>query len=360
MVHPVKLGNNIRMSYSRINEVLEMPNLIEVQKKSYEWFWKEGLKEVFRDVSPITDYTETLILEFVDYSIKDKPKYSVEECKERDATYSAPLKVKVRLINKETGEVKEQEIFMGDFPLMTDTGTFIINGAERVIVSQLVRSPGMYYAGKIDKTGKMLYSCTYIPNRGAWLEYETDSNDVISVRIDRMRKVPITVFIRAIGYGTDQEIIDLFGEDERLLATLAKDTAKTTEEAIIEIYKRLRPGEPPTIESATTLLNNLFFDPKRYDLARFGRFKFNEKLNLSERITGHVAAQDVVSPITGEILLEKGQLIEREKALEIMNNGVNVVYLDVDGKTVKVISNKMVEIKEFILSPTDTFLFWAI
>ncbi|MGI6563364.1 MAG: DNA-directed RNA polymerase subunit beta [Clostridia bacterium] len=363
MVHPVKLGNNIRMSYSRINEVLEMPNLIEVQKKSYEWFWKEGLKEVFRDVSPITDYTETLILEFVDYSIKDKPKYSVEECKERDATYSAPLKVKVRLINKETGEVKEQEIFMGDFPLMTDTGTFIINGAERVIVSQLVRSPGMYYAGKIDKTGKMLYSCTVIPNRGAWLEYETDSNDVISVRIDRMRKVPITVFIRAIGYGTDQEIIDLFGEDERLLATLAKDTAKTTEEAIIEIYKRLRPGEPPTIESATTLLNNLFFDPKRYDLARFGRFKFNEKLNLSERITGHVAAQDVVSPITGEILLEKGQLIEREKALEIMNNGVNVVYLDVDGKTVKVISNKMVEIKEFIhfdisdigLTPTVRF-----
>lgn len=363
MVHPVKLGNNIRMSYSRINEVLEMPNLIEVQKDSYDWFWQEGLKEVFRDVSPITDYTENLILEFVDYSIKDKPKYSVEECKERDTTYSAPLKVKVRLINKETGEVKEQEIFMGDFPLMTDTGTFIINGAERVIVSQLVRSPGIYYTGKMDKTGKMLYSNTVIPNRGAWLEYETDSNDIMSVRIDRMRKLPITVFIRAIGFGTDQEIIDLFGEDERLLATLAKDTAKSTEEAIIEIYKRLRPGEPPTVESATSLLNNLFFDPRRYDLARFGRFKFNEKLNLSERITGHISDQDIVSPITGEVLLEKDQLITNEKAVEIMNNGVNVVYLNSDGKSVKVISNKMVDIKAFIdfdikdigLTPTVRF-----
>ncbi len=348
MVHPVKLGSNVRMSYSKIDEVLEMPNLIEVQKNSYNWFWEEGLREVFRDVSPITDYTESLILEFVDYSIKDQPKYSVEECKERDTTYSAPLKVKVRLINKETGEVKEQEIFMGDFPLMTDKGTFIINGAERVIVSQLVRSPGIYYTSKIDKTGKVLFANTVIPNRGAWLEYETDSNDIMSVRIDRMRKLPITVFIRAMGYNSDQEIIELFGEDERLLATLSKDTTKSMEEGIIEIYKRLRPGEPPTIESATSLLNNLFFDPRRYDLARFGRFKFNEKLNLSERITGFVSDLDIISPITGEILLEKDQLITAEKAREIQNNGVNVVYLTIEGKSVKVISNKMVEIKAFI------------
>ncbi|HHW00686.1 MAG TPA: DNA-directed RNA polymerase subunit beta [Clostridiaceae bacterium] len=348
MVHPVKLGRNTRMSYSKIEEVLDMPNLIEIQKNSYKNFLQEGLREVFRDVSPITDYTGNLILEFVDYSISDKPKYSVEECKERDATYSAPLKVKVRLINKETGEVKEQEIFMGDFPLMTENGTFIINGAERVIVSQLVRSPGIYYAMKIDKTGKKLYSNTVIPNRGAWLEYETDSNDVISVRIDRTRKLPITVLIRALGYGTDIEITELLGEDERILATIQKDNAKTADEGLLEIYKRLRPGEPPTVESARSLLHNLFFDPKRYDLAKVGRFKFNKKLSLASRISGFRAGENIVDPHTGEIIVAEDEKIDKETAVKIQNCGINSVVVNIDGKKIKVIGNNTVDIKEYI------------
>ena len=281
MVHPVKLGRTTRMSYAKIKEILEMPNLIEVQKNSYRHFLEEGLKDVLRDVSPITDYTGNLIMEFIDYSLEtDNIKYSVEECKERDSTYCAPLKVKVRLINKETGEVKEQEIFMGDFPLMTETGTFVINGAERVIVSQLVRSPGVYYAKEKDKAGNNLFSNTVIPYRGAWLEYETDSAEVVYVRIDRTRKLPITQFLRALGYGTDAEILNLFGEEAKLLATIAKDSTKSREEGLFEVYKRLRPGEPPTEESASTLINNLFFDSRRYDLSSVGRYKFNKKLSL--------------------------------------------------------------------------------
>ncbi len=349
MVHPVKLGKNTRMSYSKIDEVLDMPNLIEVQKNSYRWFLEEGLREVFRDVSPITDYTGNLILEFPDYNLEDdNPKYSVEECKERDTTYSAPLKVKVRLINKETGEVKEQEIFMGDFPLMTDNGTFVINGAERVIVSQLVRSPGIYYSTKLDRTGKELFSATVIPNRGAWLEYETDSNDVMSVRIDRTRKLPITVLLRALGYGTDLAITELLGEDERILATIQKDNAKTTDEGLLEIYKRLRPGEPPTVESATTLLNSLFFDPKRYDLAKFGRFKFNKKLSLASRIAGFKAAEKIVNPQTGEIIVEEDVKIDREKAEIIQNCGINTVNLSIEGKKIVVIGNNTVDLKTFV------------
>ena len=348
MVQPVKLGRNTRMSFSKIRDVLDMPNLIEVQKNSYQWFLDDGLREVFRDISPIMDYTGNLILDFVDYSLDDAPKYSVEECKERDTTYSAPLKAKVRLINKESGEVKEQEIFMGDFPLMTDTGTFIINGAERVIVSQLVRSPGIYYSMKFDRIGKKLYSNTVIPNRGAWLEYETDSNDILSVRIDRTRKLPLTVLLRALGYGTDYEITQLLGEDERILATIQKDNAKTYEEGLIEIYKRLRPGEPPTVDSAKNLINSLFFDAKRYDLAKFGRFKFNKKLSIANLISGQVAAENIISVETGEILVLEGELIDRNKAEEIQNSGVNIVHLLVEGKSIKVIGNNTVDINEFI------------
>jgi len=348
MVHPVRLGRNVRMSYSKIDEVIDMPNLIEIQKNSYNQFLDDGLREVFRDVSPITDYTGNLILEFVDYSLDENPKYSVEECKERDTTFSAPLKVKVRLINKETGEVKEQEIFMGDFPLMTDTGTFIINGAERVIVSQLVRSPGIYYSMKFDKTGKQLYSNTVIPNRGAWLEYETDSNDVLSVRIDRTRKLPVTVLVRALGYGTDLQIMELLGEDERISATIQKDSSKTEDEGLLEIYKRLRPGEPPTVESARSLLNSLFFDPKRYDLAKFGRFKFNKKLSIASRISGFISAENIVDPSTGEILVPEGEKIDRSKAEAIQNSGVNAVHLNIDGKKVKVLGNSMVDIRGYI------------
>jgi len=348
MVHPVQLGKTTRMSYSKINEVLEMPNLIEIQKNSYQWFLDEGLREVLRDVSPITDYTGNLVMEFIDYSLDENPKYSVEECKERDTTYSAPLKVKVRLINKETGEVKEQEIFMGDFPLMTETGTFVINGAERVIVSQLVRSPGIYYSMDRDKTGKKLYSNTVIPNRGAWLEYETDSNNIVSVRIDRTRKLPITVFLRALGYGTDAQLIQLFGEDEKLLATIQKDNTKSEEEGLLEVYKRLRPGEPPTVESASTLLHNLFFDPKRYDLSKVGRYKFNKKLALAYRIWGKFAAEDIHDGQTGELIVEKGHVISEEAAWKIQNSGINVVHLDINGKIVKVIGNNTVDIQGYI------------
>jgi DNA-directed RNA polymerase subunit beta len=344
------------MSYSRIEEVLDMPNLIEVQKNSYKWFLEEGLREVFRDISPIQDYTGNLVLEFPDYRLEtDNPKYSVEECKERDTTYSAPLKVKVRLINKETGEVKEQEIFMGDFPLMTENGTFVINGAERVVVSQLVRSPGLYYSKKLDKTGKPLFSATIIPNRGAWLEYETDSNDVMYVRVDRTRKLPITVLVRAMGYGTDAQITELLGDDERVMATIQKDSAKTQDEGLIEIYKRLRPGEPPTVESATSLIRSLFFEPKRYDLAKFGRFKFNKKLSLASRIAGHRSAERIVSPVTGEILAEEDEYIDRDKAEIIQNSGINSVYLNVEGKKVRVIGNGTVDLRAFVdFDVTDT------
>lgn len=349
MPHPVQLGKKTRMSYSQIDEVLEMPNLIELQKESYQWFLDEGLKEVFNDVSPIEDYTGNLILEFVDYSLDEKPKYDIEDSKERDVTYAAPLKVKVRLINKATGEVKEQEVFMGDFPLMTDTGTFIINGAERVIVSQLVRSPGVYYSREFDKTGKQLFSATVIPNRGAWLEYETDSNEIVSVRIDRTRKQPVTVLLRALGYGSDTQIKELLGEDERLLTTLEKDSTKTTDEALLEIYKKLRPGEPPTVENAKSLLNTLFFDPKRYDLAKVGRYKFNKKLSLANRIMGKRAATNIVDPNTGEILVEEGTKIDRDMSIFIQDSGINevLVYVE-DNKQIKVLGNHFVNIKKHV------------
>ena len=303
-IHPVPAGKGVRMSYARMEEVLEMPNLIEVQKNSYKWFLEEGLKEVFQDISPITDYSGNLMLEFIDFSLDKNPKYSIEECKERDATYATALKAKVRLYNKETEEIKEQEIFMGDFPIMTETGTFIINGAERVIVSQLVRSPGIYYDIEYDKVGKKLFTATVIPNRGAWLEYETDSNDVFYVRVDRTRKVPITVLIRAFEIGTDERIKELFGEDPKILASLEKDNTKSHEEGLIEIYKRIRPGEPPTVDSAKSLLNNMFFDPKRYDLARVGRYKFNKKLSFRNRIRNFVLAEDVIDKTTGEVIAE--------------------------------------------------------
>ncbi|MBN2851474.1 MAG: DNA-directed RNA polymerase subunit beta [Clostridia bacterium] len=348
MVHPIKLGKKERMSFSKINEVLEMPNLIEVQKKSYEWFLEQGLKEVFKDVSPITDYTGNLVLEFISHKIEGESKYSVQECKERDTTYQAPLRVKVRLINSETGEIKEQEIFMGDFPLMTDTGTFIINGAERVIVSQLVRSPGSYFDEKKDKTGTSLYSSTIIPNRGAWIEYETDSNNILYVRIDRTRKLPLSVLLRALGYGKDSQIIELFGEDERLNNTFTKDSGKTKEDGLFEIYHRLRPGEPPTVESATTLFNNMFFDPRRYDLARFGRYKFNKKLAISARIANQISAENIADPETGEIIVAKDEVIDLEKALVIEQAFINEVMIKTDEKVIKVIGNKTIEVKKFV------------
>ena len=346
-VKPVQLGKTTRMSFARINEVLDMPNLIEVQKNSYRWFLEEGLKEVFRDISAITDYTGNLVLDFIDYRLDDKPKYSVEECKERDVTYAAPLRVRARLLNKETGEVKEQEIFMGDFPIMTESGTFIINGAERVIVSQLVRSPGIYYGMTYDKTGKKLFTSTVIPNRGAWLEYETDSNDIFYVRIDKNRKIPVTTFIRALGLGSDQEILDFFGEDERILATIQKDATKNMEEALLEVYRRLRPGEPPTVESAQSHIDALFFDPRRYDLSRVGRYKYNKKLAISARIAGRKLAAVVVNPLTGEIMGEEGEILTREKALAIEKAGVDTAYIDVEGTVVKIISNGMVDLNDY-------------
>ena len=348
MVHEVQMGTRKRMSFSRINEVLDMPDLIEVQKNSYQRFVEEDLREVLSDISPITDYSEKLVLEFVDYSIDfEHPKYSVEECKERDVNYCAPLRVTVRLINKETGEVKEQPVFMGDFPLMTEQGTFIINGAERVIVSQLVRSPGVYFSGAIDKLGKRLYSAQVIPNRGAWLEYETDSNEILYVKIDRQRKVFITALLRALGYGSNAEIIDLLGEEERLLVTLDKDNTKSVEDGLIEIYKRQRPGEPPTEESARSLLNALFFD-KRYDLARVGRYKFNKKLSLASRIAGHIAAENVIDPATGELLAEQGKSITRANAKKIENSGVRGVYIIADDKKLKVLGNLFVDASAYL------------
>jgi DNA-directed RNA polymerase subunit beta len=348
MVHEVQMGTRKRMSFSRINEVLDMPDLIEVQKNSYKRFVEEDLKEVLDDISPITDYTEKLALEFVDYSIDfDHPKYSVEECKERDVNYCAPLKVLVRLINKETGEVKEQPVFMGDFPIMTEQGTFIINGAERVIVSQLVRSPGVYYTRAIDKLGKNLFSAQVIPNRGAWLEYETDSSEVLHVKIDRQRKVYVTALLRALGYGTNAEIIELMGEEDRLLNTLEKDTTKSVEDGLIEIYKRQRPGEPPTEESARSLLNALFFD-RRYDLARVGRYKFNKKLSLAARIEGQISADDVIDEETGEIIVEAGKHITREMAEQIELTGVRGIFVTANDKRIKVLGNLFVDAKHFL------------
>ncbi len=349
MVHPIKLGKNDRMSYSKTEQILEMPNLIEVQKDSYQWFIDKGLKEVLKDVSPISDFSGNLKLEFLDYYLEEEPKYSIEECKSRDATYSKPLKIKVRLTNVETNEVKDQEIFMGEFPLMTDSGTFIINGAERVIVSQVVRSPGIYYDMTHDKLGKELFNATVIPNRGAWLEYETDSNDIFSVRIDRNRKLLVTVFIRALGFNTNPEILELFGYDEKIATTLEKDFTTNAEEALIEIYKKLRPGEPPTVDSATTLINNLLFDAKRYDISKVGRFKFNKKLALAARIKNQVLSKDVVDPETGEVLGKAGDVVSSEQALAMENAGINTVWLKVEGnKEIKLFTNDMVDIKNFI------------
>ena len=346
-VKPVKLGKTERMSFSHIDEVISMPNLIEVQKNSYQWFLDEGLKEVFHDIGTIEDYTGNLALSFVDFRLDKEPKYSIKECKERDVTYAAPLRVTARLLNKETGEVKDQEIFMGDFPLMTDAGTFVINGAERAIVSQLVRSPGVFYGHDHDKVGNDLYSATMNPNRGAWLEYETDASNVFYVRIDKNRKLPVTVLCRALGLSSNEDILNYFGEDERILATLEKDTTKNTEEGLLEVYRKLRPGEPPTVESATSQINMLFFDPRRYDLSRFGRYKMNKKLSLARRITGYIAAENVVAPLTGELLIEKDAKITRQLAEAADNAGVNVVVLNVEGKKVKVITNGCVDAQGF-------------
>ena len=347
-IRPITNGKSMRMSYSRQKEVLQMPNLIEVQTDSYKWFLDEGLKEVFDDISPITDYSGHLSLEFVDFTLcTDETKYTIEECKERDATYAAPLKVKVRLHNKETDEINEHEIFMGDLPIMTRTGTFVINGAERVIVSQLVRSPGIYYGIAHDKLGKELYSCTVIPNRGAWLEYETDSNDVFYVRVDRTRKVPITVLIRALGVGTNAEIIDLFGEEPKILASFTKDTSENYQEGLLELYKKIRPGEPLAVDSAESLITSMFFDPRRYDLAKVGRYKFNKKLMLKNRITGHTLAEDVVSPMTGEVIAEAGAVVDRELADAIQNAAVPYVWIarEESDRNIKVLSNMMVDLK---------------
>lgn len=372
-VKPVQLGKTTRMSFGKINEALPMPNLIEVQKNSYKWFIEEGLKEVFRDVAAITDYNGNLVLNFVDYKIDDTPKYSVAECKERDVTYAAPLRVKATLWNKETGDVKESEVFMGDFPLMTDSGTFVINGAERVIVSQLVRSPGVYYSFEKDKTGKDLFKTTVIPNRGAWLEYEMDSNDVIYVRIDKNRKIPLTTFIRALGCGTDSEIEEIFGPDERINQTiLQKDPTKNTEEALLEVYKKLRPGEPPTVDSAIAHLNNLFFDAKRYDLSRFGRYKYNKKLGIGSRLAGHYLSRPIANPLTGEILADEGDMLSYDRAMEIEQAGVSEAWVKIEHKEtstsptgettthieekeVKIIGNGMVDIKPYVDFDVEQF-----
>ena len=348
-MRPVKTGKGVRMTFSRQKEVLEMPNLIEIQKNSYQWFLDEGLKEVFADISPITDFAGHLSLEFVDFTLcKNDIKYTIEECKERDATYAAPLKVKVRLCNKDKDEINEHEIFMGDLPLMTDTGSFVINGAERVIVSQLVRSPGIYYGIAHDKIGTELYSCTVIPNRGAWLEYETDSNDIFYVRVDRTRKVPVTVLIRALGYGTNAEIIDLFGDELKLEKSFEKDPSNNYQDGLLELYKKIRPGEPLSVDSAESLLNSMFFDPRRYDLAKVGRYKFNKKLHFKNRIVGHVLAEDVVDTTTGEILAEQGTKVTKELATDIQNAGVPFVWIQGEKKNHKVLSNMMVDLGAYV------------
>ncbi|MBQ0079113.1 MAG: DNA-directed RNA polymerase subunit beta, partial [Eubacterium sp.] len=352
MPNPIQLGRKERMTFGKINEVAEMPNLIDIQTASYKWFVEEGLREVFEDISPIKDYSDNLILEFLDYTVSDVSKYDEEECKERDATYAAPIRVKVRLVNKETGEVKEQEVFMGDFPLMTDKGTFVYNGAERVIVTQLVRSPGPYYDVTSDTKGKKnLYSTTVIPNRGAWLEYETDSNEVISVRVDRTRKQPVTTLLRALGMGSDAEIIDVFGDEPRLRNTLDKDTTSTYEEGLKEIYKKLRPGEPPTVDSAQSLFNSMFFDPKRYDLAKVGRYKYNKKLGLYNRIVGVVTNEDIFDLNTGELLAEAGQKIDKDLALQIENAGTPFIMAQDPNnaaRVTKVIGNRFVDLDKYI------------
>ena len=348
-IRPIPTGKSMRMSYQRQKEVLEMPNLIEVQKDSYDWFLRSGLKEVFDDISPISDYGGRLSLEFVDFTLcEDDVKYSIEECKQRDATYAAPLKVKVRLYNKEKDEITEHEIFMGDLPLMTATGTFVINGAERVIVSQLVRSPGIYYGIAHDKLGKRLFSCTVIPNRGAWLEYETDSNDVFYVRVDRTRKVPITVLIRALGVSSNAEIVELFGEEPKILASFTKDTSTNYQEGLLELYKKIRPGEPLAVENAESLIMSMFFDPRRYDLAKVGRYKFNKKLALRSRIRNQILAEDVVDPSTGEILAEKGTTVTLELADKIQNAAVPYVWIQTEERNVKVLSNLMVDLKAWV------------
>ena len=348
-MRPVTAGKSFRMSFSRQKEVLEMPNLIEIQKDSYQWFLDEGLKEVFRDISPISDFAGHLSLEFVDFTLcKNDIKYTIEECKERDATYAAPLKVRVRLCNKDKDEINEHEIFMGDLPLMTDTGSFVINGAERVIVSQLVRSPGIYYGIGHDKIGKELYTCTVIPNRGAWLEYETDSNDIFYVRVDRTRKVPVTVLIRALGYGTNAEILDMFGEEPKLLASFGKDVSDSYEDGLLELYKKIRPGEPLSVDSAKSLLDSMFFDPRRYDLAKVGRYKFNKKLAFKNRITGHTLAEDVVDKSTGEILAEAGTALDKQMAEEIQNAGIPFVWIQGLERNEKVLSNMMVDLSGYV------------
>ncbi len=351
-IKPVKLGNNVRMSFAKINEVLEMPNLIEVQKNSYQWFLTDGLREVFDETAAITDYNGNLVLDFIDYRFEEKPKYTVEECKERDVTYAAPMHVRVRLLNKETGEIKESEVYMGDFPVMTESGTFVINGAERVIVSQLVRSPGVYFDMVHDTLGKELFSSTVIPNRGAWLEYETDSSDVFYVRIDKNRKIPVTVLARAMGLSTDAQILEFFGDDERIHATLLKDPTKNKEEALLVIYRKLRPGEPPTVENSQQHLDNLFFDPRRYDISRVGRYKYNKKLGLSNRLAGCTLSRPVVDPATGEMLGEPGEIISRQKAMEMEDAGVTVAYVNVEehgeNREVKIVSTGMVDLAKYV------------
>ena len=348
-VKPLQLGKTTRMSFSKIDEVIKLPNLLEIQKNSYNWFLQEGLKEVFKDVSGITDYTGNLVLDFTDYTMDvNHPTYDINECKERDTTYAAALRVTARLLNKETGQVKESDVFMGEFPIMTDSGTFIINGAERVVISQLVRSPGVYFKMEYDKTGKELFSSTIIPNRGAWLEYETDSNDVLYVRIDKNRKIPLTTFIRALGLGSDAEITEYFGEDERILATLEKDACKNMEEALFEVYRKLRPGEPPTLENSQAHINSLLFDARRYDLSRVGRYKYNKKLAISHRIKGQELSRPIPNPLTGEIIADVGEIISEEKALEIENAGICMAYIKKDGNEIKIISNGMVDISKFV------------
>ena len=348
MVKDVYYGNTLRKSYSKHGDIIDMPNLLKIQKDSYEWFLREGLREVFRDVAAITDYTGTLELSFLDYTMDEPPKYSVEECKERDVTYARPIKVRVRLLNKETGEIKEQEIFMGDFPIMTQGGTFVINGAERAIVSQIIRSPGMYYGDAVDKADQHTYTATINPYRGAWLEYETDNAGVFYVRIDKNRKIPITCLIRALGVATDEQIKEMYGEDPLILATLEKDTCKTREESLLEIYRKLRPGEPPTVDNAESYLESLFFDPRRYDVSRVGRYKMNKKMDIWHRLRGMICAEPIADPLTGEILAMPGETISRDKAHELSDRGVNRAVIDMDGKRVVVFSNGMVDMSKFV------------
>jgi DNA-directed RNA polymerase subunit beta len=348
-IRTVKFGKTERVCFSETQEMLEIPDLVEIQKDSYKWFLEEGLRDILREISGISDYSNKLILDFTGFSLKtSSPNYSVEECKEKDATYAAPLRIGARLINRETGEVKESEVFMGDFPLMTESGTFVINGAERVVISQMVRSPGIYFKKDYDRTGKELFSSGIIPSRGAWLEFENDSNDVIYVRIDKNRKVAVTTFIRSLGLGSDDDILNYFGEDERIKATLEKDMSKNTEEALFEIYRRLRPGEPPTVESAQGYINTLLFDPKRYDLAKVGRHRFNKKLCLWKRIRNKEVSRIVADPLTGEVLAVPGEILSLAKAMEIENCGVCEVYVNFNGKEIKVISNGVVDISKFV------------